>query len=94
MGVVPCFGCTRWNEYDEPTQERVWIHTEPSYKRSTADLGGTVEHDGSGKSWFKPKRYRKHEFHLCTTCQQLFDRDLVFMEQVAQKATAMARGNE
>ena len=82
MPVVPCFGCTRWNGYDEPTQERVWIHTEPSSKRSSGDI-----------NW-DSRRMRKHDFYLCTTCCILYDRDRIFMERVAQKATAMAKGGE
>ena len=90
MAVVPCFGCVRWDGENDPTEVRVWIHAEESARRATQDVGGTVEHDSSGKRWFRPRKLRRHEFWLCTVCQQLFDRDIVTMERLAQKASAKA----
>lgn len=61
----------------EPTQERVWIHATVRTQRSTADVAD------KGVFW----RVRRHTFHLCNVCQQLFDRDMIFMERIAQKAS-------
>lgn len=77
MYVVPCFGCRR------PSGEAVYVHALEGAKRTTADAltqGG----------WLK--RVRRHEFWLCTVCLELFDRDSVFVESVAQKASVKAGG--
>lgn len=77
MVVVPCFGCRRLDG------SAVYVHALEGAKRVTADVGV----DGG---WLK--RVRRHEFWLCTVCLELFDRDLMFVEYVAQKASVKAGG--
>ena len=97
MAKCACFGCTRWDggwflSRVEPTHERVELTPTDFTKRSTRDIAGDVEHDGEGRRWFRPRKYREHSFHLCTVCCLLFDSDNGFKSEMASKASARAGG--